>query len=247
MSRPEHKAWGPLEEEVRDLLNQCTAATVSGILWRSGIRNNIIRDISPIDDRRASFIGTAYTLRYLPARDDVVNPSMAYRSDRALHVAADEIAEGDVLVVDARGVTDAGVIGDVLGGRIVKRGGVAIVTDGGMRDVAELREMGLPVWCRSRAAPGPSASHYPYEVQSAVACGETLVIPGDVLIGNDDGVIVIPRQMAAEIARHARDHDAMEAFIRRRIDAGAPAHGNYPPSEETLDAFEKEMGYRPRW
>jgi len=230
------------------MLEQCTPATVAGILARHhGIPRCVIADIWPIDAGCTNFIGTAHTLRYLPARGDVVNPQISYRSDSALQQAADSIGPGDALVIDCRGITDAGAIGDVLGTRVKQRGGVAIVCDGGMRDVAELREVGLPVWSRSRAAPGPSASHYAYEVQGAIACGEALVIPGDVIFGNEDGVIVIPRQMAEEVARHARDHDAMEGFIVKRIAAGASAVGNYPPNDETFDAFEKEMGYRPHW
>ena len=236
-----------LSSETRQLLRSATTATIAGVLYRKGIRRSSIASIWPVASDTTNFIGTAYTLRYLPAREDMSPFNYETQSNSPLRVAADNISDGEVLVIDCRGVTNAGAIGGILGTRVQVLGGSAIVCDGGLRDIGELSALDIPVFYRDRAPPGPSASMYAADVQMPVGCGGVLVFPGDVLVGDEDGVVVIPIAMVDEVARHAADHDDLERFIMKRIESGAAALGTYPPNEETKAAYQKETGKPAHW
>ncbi len=236
-----------LSAETKKLLRSATTATIAGVLYRKGIQRSSIESIWPVAANTTSFIGTAYTLRYLPAREDMTPFNFESQSQSPLRVASDNISEGEVLVIDCRGITNAGAIGGILGTRVQVLGGAAIVCDGGLRDIGELSALDIPVFYRDRAPPGPSASMYAADVQMPIGCGGVLVFPGDVLVGDEDGVVVIPIAMVDEVAQHAAHHDDLERFIIKRIENGAPALGTYPPSEETKAAYEMETGKPAHW
>ncbi len=153
---------------------------------------------------------------------------------------------GMALVIDARGETGAGVIGDILAARLQERGVAAVVSDGPVRDAAEVAAGALPVFCAGAAAPASLNVHFGADLQCPIACGGVAVIPGDVLVGDSDGVVVIPAALAAAVAQDGAEQEQLEDFLKQRVAAGHPTIGTYPPNPETLQAYEEWKTSAPR-
>ena len=229
----------PLPQSLWDDLRIASTATLSTVLIRRGLRQTQMRGMFPLRPG-ARLAGEAVTLRFVPAREDLSDPAMLANPEYPQRKAVETISAGQVLVVDARGELGAGILGGILALRMARRGAAGIVTDGAVRDASDLRALEMPVFA---AAPHPAqhtALHLAVDLNRPIACGGVLVLPGDVIAGDDDGVVVLPRAVAAEVAREARAQDEMEAFVQRRIDAGSSIVGVYPPNAETRAAFERE-------
>ncbi len=207
-----------------------TTATVSMQLLKRGITACYMRGVAALAPG-ARLVGPAYTLRYVPMREDLAPLAQLGDADNAARRAIEECPAGAVLVCDARGVTDSGTIGDILLLRLARRGVAGVVSDGGVRDVAACREVGLPVFCAGPAAPASPSAHVPADLEAPIACGGVAVLPGDVLVGDEDGVVVIPAALAEEVARDAVEQEDIEAFIALLVGQGRPVIGTYPPTD----------------
>jgi 5-oxopent-3-ene-1,2,5-tricarboxylate decarboxylase/2-hydroxyhepta-2,4-diene-1,7-dioate isomerase len=214
-----------LDGRTSTLLNGVSTATLSSVLRRRGLHTMFIEGVRPArPDLR--LLGTAHTLQYLPLREDL----FAARGGgmNAQKRAVEEIGPGQVLVIAARGEAGSGTIGDILALRALRRGATGIVTDGGLRDSPSFATLDLPTYHGPAHAAVLGRRHVPWAVGVAVACGGVLVEPGDVLVGDGEGVVVVPAGIAPEVATEAAEQERQERFIYEQVSAGASLEGLYP-------------------
>ena len=228
----------PLADETLARLRCVSVATVTMQLFKRGLRNTFVRGARPLNPQHARFAAEAYTLRTIPMREDLSTPEGLTDPEYPQRKAIESCPSGQVLVCDCRGEQGAGALGDILITRLMVRGVAAFVADGPMRDAAAVAVLAFPTFCTGSAAPASLAAHVAVAVQDPVACGGVAVFPGDVLVGDPDGVCVIPRGMTEDVARDASEQELMEEFILERVRDGAPVPGTYPPNEATVAAFE---------
>ena len=222
-------------EVIQKLLIPSTA-TLTTALKQFGLSRSYMHGVAPLrPDMKMA--GPAFTLRYIPAREDLDTGEADNLKD-AQRVGLEEIQVGEVFVIDARGDTRAGTMGDILATRLYKRGAVGVVTDGAFRDSPAIAEIGLPAFAAAMNAHSNKTVHHPSEIQVPIACGEVAVLPGDIIVGDAEGVVVVPVQFAAEVALIAVEMEAREKFFLKKIQSGASIVGTYPPDESTLAEYE---------
>ncbi len=214
-----------------EALSGVTTATLTTVLLKKGLRNVWMRGAAPLNPGQKRIVGRAFTLRFVPAREDLATPA-SWSSPTSTRAAIEDMPEGCIAVVDAMGVTDAGIFGDILCARMHKRGVAALVTDGVVRDAAGVRATGLPVWCAGVAAPLPVAGLTVVGGQEPVACGGVAVFPGDMVVVDDDGAVLIPADLVEAVTEEAIEQERLEGWIMDQVDAGVPLPGLYPPNEE---------------
>lgn len=220
------------------LLGQVSTAAITGMLYKKhGMRTRATDGLRPLKADCCRFCGPAYTLRYVPQREDLNAQTDLASPTSLLLKATEDIAPGSVLVVDMQGNGKVGLLGDVLVTRLIDAGVAGVVTDGGMRDVRETRDMGLPLICKGPAAPPGPAAMMPAGVQEVISCGGVTVFPGDFVVGDEDGVAVIPAHLVEEVIRHCLEKERMDGWIRDLVAQGGGIRGRYPPSEETLAVY----------
>ena len=222
----------PLDTDTVRILSGVTTATLTTVLLRKGLRNVWMRGARPLQAPPVRVVGRAFTLRFVPAREDLATPA-SWAAPISTRAAIEAMPAGCIAVVDALGVTDAGIFGDILCGRMQKRGVAALVSDGVVRDVQGVMATGLPVWCQGTAAPASVAGLTFVGWQEPVGCGGVAVFPNDVVVADADGAIVIPAALLAEVIAEAVEQERMEAWILAEVAAGVPLPGLYPPNEET--------------
>jgi regulator of RNase E activity RraA len=222
----------PLDADTVQILSGVTTATLTTVLLKKGLRNVWMRGARPLQTPPVRVVGRAFTLRFVPAREDLATPA-SWASPISTRAAIEAMPAGCIAVVDALGVTDAGIFGDILCGRMQKRGVAALVSDGVVRDVQGVMATGLPVWCQGTAAPASVAGLTFVGWQEPVGCGGVAVFPNDVVVADADGAIVIPAALLAEVIAEAMEQERMEAWILAEVAAGVPLPGLYPPNEET--------------
>ena len=228
----------PLDATAVATLSRVTTATITTILLKKGLRNVWMRGTRPLSPGHPRIVGPAFTLRFVPAREDLATPA-SWSNPISTRSAIEAMPEGCVAVVDAMGVTDAGIFGDILCARMAKRGVAALVTDGVVRDVAGVRSTGLPVWCQGAAAP-PSVAGLTFVAWGQpVACGGVAVFPDDVIVVDDDGAVLIPAAFLDQVVADALDQERLEEWIMGEVAHGAALPGLYPPNAENLARYEK--------
>ena len=223
----------PTELDARavEILSQVTTATLTTMLLKKGLRNVWLRGTKPLRPGQPRLVGRAFTLRFVPAREDLATPE-SWSSPISTRAAIEAMPAGCIAVVDAMGVQDAGIFGDILCARMAKRGVAALITDGVVRDVAGVLGTGLPVWCRGVAAP-PSVAGLTFVAwQQAIGCGGVAVFPGDVVVVDDDGAVLIPAAMLDEMLAVAPEQERLEGWIMSQVEQGASLPGLYPPNAE---------------
>jgi regulator of RNase E activity RraA len=213
-------------------LRHITTATITTVLLKKGIRRTWMKGPKPLVEGQPRIAGRAFTLRFVPAREDLATPA-SWSSPRSTRAAIEEMPEGCIAVIDAMGVTDAGVFGDILAQRMQVRGVAGLVTDGVMRDKDGVLGTGLPVWCAGIAAPASVAGLTFVGWQEPIGCGHCAIYPGDVVVADGDGAVVIPTALAEEVARLGTDQEELEAWLMDEVKAGKSLPGLYPPNEET--------------
>ncbi|MGI8691263.1 MAG: ribonuclease activity regulator RraA [Thermomicrobiales bacterium] len=219
-------------------LENVGTATLSALLMRRGVRSVFLTGVLPLNPHK-HMVGRAFTLRYIPAREDMPGGEGLDDLTNLQRQGVETVGPGEVFVIDAHGNTDAGCLGDILAARIFKRGATGIVTDGAFRDTPTIRDLGQPVYARGMHPAVSTTRHFAADLQIPIACGGVMVCPGDVLVGDGEGVIVVPQAMAADVAAEATDYEPKEIFIRELIDSGRSIKGVYPPDAETLTAYEQ--------
>ncbi len=226
-----------LDPQAIEVLSQVTTATLTTILLKKGLRNVWLRGTRPLRPGQPRVVGRAFTLRFVPAREDLATPE-SWASPISTRAAIEDMPAGCIAVADAMGVTDAGIFGDILCARMARRGVAALVTDGVVRDVAGVLATGLPVWCRGAAAP-PSVAGLTFVAwQQPIACGGVAVFPGDVVVVDDDGAVLIPANLLDEMLVLAPEQERLEAWIMAEVDRGALLPGLYPPNAENKARYE---------
>ena len=230
-----------ISDQLRTTLGQVTTATLTTVLLKQGIRRSWLRGPVPFGPAAVGgrVVGEAFTLRFVPMREDLATPA-SWASPRSTRAAIEEMPELAICVVDAMGVADAGIFGDILCARMVKRGVTALVTDGAIRDAAGVAATGLPIWCRGVAAPASVAALTFAGWQEPIACGGVAVLPGDVIVADGDGAIVLPQELAEEVAAAAVAQELEEEWIMREVQSGAALPGLYPMSSETRERYGRE-------
>ena len=218
-------------------LAEVTTATLTTILLKKGLRNVWLRGARPLAPGLPRLVGRAFTLRFVPAREDLATPE-SWSSPTSTRAAIEAMPAGCIAVVDAMGVGDSGIFGDILCARMRKRGVAALVTDGVVRDLEGVLATGLPVWCAGAAAPPSVAGLTFVGWQEPVACGGVAVFPDDVIVLDGDGAVLIPAALVAEIIPLALEQERLEAWIMGEVAAGASLPGLYPPDAATRARYE---------
>ena len=219
-------------------LAHVTTATLTTVLLKKGLRNVYMRGTRPLAPGQPRVVGPAFTLRFVPAREDLATPA-SWGNPISTRAAIEAMPAGCVAVVDAMGVADAGIFGDILCARMVRRGVAALVTDGVVRDLAGVRGTGLPVWCQGAAAPPSVAGLTFVGWNEPVGCGGVAVFPGDTVVVDDDGAVLIPAALVAEVTAEAVEQERLEGWIMGEVARGAGLPGLYPPNAENRARYEK--------
>lgn len=227
-----------LSAETRAKLTSASTATLTAQLLKRGFRNIFIQGVRPLNKSNARMVGEAMTLRFIPAREDIDHLGIFQNNPThpQLH-SVEIIEEGKVLVVDARGDQYSGIAGSIMVKRMIARGAAGIVTDGGLRDCAEISRSGLPAFCSASTPPTTISRHHAVELDAPIACGNLAVYPGDVIVGDEDGVVVIPRALAEEVANDAAEQERFEVFVAEEVEKGASLNGLYPANEEAIARY----------
>ncbi|MGY2488588.1 ribonuclease activity regulator RraA [Cupriavidus sp. CP313] len=221
----------PLDESVVKALQGVTTATLTTVLLKHGLRNIWLRGTQPLAPGQPRLVGRAFTLRFVPAREDLATPA-SWGSPISTRAAIEDMPAGCIAVVGALGVTDAGIFGDILCARLHKRGVAGLVTDGVVRDVAGVLGTGLPVWCQGTAAPPSVAGLTFVGWQEPIDCGGVAVFPNDVIVVDQDGAVLIPAAMLDEVIAASVEQERLEGWIMQEVARGTPLPGLYPPNEE---------------
>jgi regulator of RNase E activity RraA len=221
-----------LDEKTTAMLSGITTATLTTVLLKKGLRNVWLRGPKPLRSGQKRLVGPAFTLRFVPAREDLATPE-SWSSPISTRAAIEAMPAGCIAVVDAMGISDAGIFGDILCARMKIRGVAALVTDGVVRDVAGVLDTGLPVWCKGAAARPSVAGLTFVNWQEPIGCGGVAVFPDDVMVVDEDGAVVIPRALLSDVVEQAVEQEKLEAWIMGEVQAGTPLPGLYPPNAET--------------
>jgi regulator of RNase E activity RraA len=228
-----------LDPEVVATLQKITTATLTTVLLKKGLRNVWIRGTVPIRPGQPRLVGRAFTLRFVPAREDLATPE-SWASPISTRAAIEDMPPGCIAVADAMNVTDAGIFGDILCARMAKRGISALITDGVVRDMAGVLGTGLPVWCRGAAAPASVTGLTFVAWQQPIACGGVAVFPGDVIVVDQDGAVLIPANLLDEVIPLAVEQERLEAWIMSEVERGVPLPGLYPPNAEAKARYDAD-------
>ena len=222
--------------DIIDALKPVSTATITTVLLKHGLRRVWVRGTRPIRPGQPRIVGRAFTLRFIPAREDLATPA-SWSSPRSTRAAIEEMPPGCVVVADAMGVTDAGIFGDILCARIKQRSVAGLVTDGVVRDIAGVLKTGLSVWCAGAAAPPSVAALTFVNWQEPIGCGGVAVYPDDIVVVDDDGAVLIPTALVEDVVRVAPEQERMETWIMDEVSNGAKLPGLYPPNEDNLKRY----------
>ncbi|MCX7325476.1 MAG: ribonuclease activity regulator RraA [Hyphomicrobiales bacterium] len=231
----------PLDPQVVATLGAVTTATITTILLKKGLRNVWMRGSKPIRTGQKRLVGRAFTLRFVPMREDLATPE-SWSSPISTRAAIEAMPEGCVAVAGAMGIVDAGIFGDILCARMAKKGVGGLVTDGVVRDLAGVLGTGLPVWCQGAAAPASVAGLTFVNWQEPIGCGDVAVYPNDVVVVDDDGAVLIPQALVDDVMKLAPEQERMEAWIMNEIGRGAPLPGLYPMNATTKARYDASKG-----
>src|SRR5579859_2433215 len=227
-----------------DTLREATTATISTQLFARGLRNLFLFGLRPLNAQDCSFVAEAFTLRYIPAREDLDVLDAFRDPGHPQRRAIESVGPGQVLVMDCRNEARAASAGHILTTRLALCGAAALVTDGSVRDSPEIARMAFPVFTSGISANTNLIQHHAVDLQVPIGCAGVAVFPGDILVGDAEGVVVIPRELAAEIAEPAAEQEELERFILERVRAGAALPGTYPPDAATIAAYRESFSAR---
>lgn len=229
---------GGVTAETRARLAGVGTASIANALLKRGFRNAYLLGLQPLDTEQGRLVGPAYTLRFIPAREDIDTLANYGRSDNLHRRAIEECPAGHVLVIDTGGCVRSAAAGDMMAARLRWRGVAGIVTDGGYRDTPAMRKIGLPAFQRQSAPPATPIALHPVELDGPVGCAGVAIYPGDVLVGDGEGVVAIPAHLADEIAADAADAAAYEEFAELQISRGRPIFGLFPATADSRKEYD---------
>lgn len=221
-----------LSNETRNRLMGVATPTIATALFKRGLRNQFIQDVRPLSPKKANMVGQAFTLRYIPAREDINTLEVFRNPEHPQRAAVEQCPPGFVLVMDSRKDARAASAGSILISRLQVRGVAGVVTDGGFRDSPEIAALDIPAYHHRPSAPTNLTLHQAIEINGPIGCGDVAVFPGDVLVGDNEGVIVIPAHLADEIADETVEMTAYEDFVTEEVMNGATIIGLYPATSD---------------
>jgi regulator of RNase E activity RraA len=221
-----------MDQRTLELLKLASTATISTQLLARGLRNTYLHGLKPLNPR-LRMAGEAFTLRYIPAREDLDTLDVFQDYDHPQRRAIESVGPGQVLVMDCRGQGRAASAGGILATRLLVRGAAGLVTDGTLRDTPDIAQLALPAYAQGPSPLTNLAQHHAVDLDVPIGCAEVPVYPGDVMVGDAEGVVCIPRHRAAEVATAAAEQEDLERFIQREIESGRPLRGTYPPDAQT--------------
>lgn len=228
-----------LSDELREKLKKISTATIATCLYKKGLRNQFIQDVYPVGNFNKNMVGEAFTLRYIPAREDLNPVSVFQNPKHPQRVAIETCPVGSVLVIDSRKNARAASAGSILVTRLMKRGAAGIVTDGSFRDSEEIGNLDFPSYHQKASAPTNLTLHQALDINVPIGCGDVAIFPGDIVVGDKDGIMVIPQEIINEVVLECEKMTKFEDFVLEEINNGASITGLYPPtSESTLIKFE---------
>lgn len=233
-----------LTDDNRRKLRRVSTATLTTALFKRGFRNVFIQDVRPLSPLAESMVGEAFTLRYIPAREDLDHLGAFEGTGHPQRRAIEDCPPGHVMVIDSRKDARAASAGGILVSRLKQRGVAGIVSDGGFRDSPEIASMDFPAFHNRPSAPTNLIRHHALDINAPIACGDVAVYPGDIMVGDSEGVCVVPAHLANEVAEEAYEQTAYEDFVAERVRAGQGIFGLYPANAETKAAFQ---AWRPSW
>ncbi len=222
-----------IKPETKAKLMNVSTATLCTALFKRGLRNQFIQDVRPLNPNLPNMVGEAFTLRYIPAREDLNTINVFQDRAHPQRKAIEECPPGSVMVYDSRKNARAASAGSILVTRLMVRGCAGVVTDGGFRDAPEIAEMGFPAYHSQPSAPTNLTLHQALDINVPIGCGDAPVWPGDVLVGDREGVVVLPAHMADELADEAHEMTAFEDFVTAEVRKGRSILGLYPPTDPT--------------
>lgn len=218
-------------------LQHISTATLTTQLLKRGFRNTFIAGLTPLrPDLR--MVGQAFTLRYVPIREDLDKAVEYDNNNNIQRLAVEAVSEGDVLVIDARSNVNAASFGHILATRILQRGAHGLVTDGGLRDTPGIQQLDLPVYIRMPHATTSVTVHHPADMNVPIGCGEVYVQPGDIVVGDAEGVVVMPVNVADDVARDGYEQELLEQFLQEKVANGSSIKGVYPPNDAVLQEYQ---------
>lgn len=227
-----------LSADTLALLKRASTATLCTQLFKRGFRNVFLQGIARLTDPSdGNLVGPAYTMRNIPSREDLDQLSAFDNPEHPQRKGVESVPPGHVLVIDCRGETRVASGGQILTTRLQVRGVAGLVSDGPVRDSGPISEMDFPVYCAGGSAPLNLIQHHAIDLNVPIGCGGVPVYPGDIVVGDDEGVVIIPAHLADEVARDAAEQELMERFILERIEGGAALPGTYPPNAATREAY----------
>ena len=236
-----------LHPDTLELLRRVSSATLCTQLFKRGFRNVFLQGVMRLTtSSEGNLVGPAYTMRNIPAREDVDQISAFDNPEHPQRKGIESVPPGHVLVIDCRGETRVASGGQILTTRLQVRGAAGLVSDGPVRDSGQIAEMDFPVYCAGGSAPLNLIHHHAIDLNVPIGCGGVAVYPGDIIVGDEEGVVVIPKHLADEVARDAAEQEKMEMFILEKIEGGAALPGTYPPNAQTKAEYEewkKKQGY----
>jgi regulator of RNase E activity RraA len=228
-----------LKAETIALLRKASTATVTMQLLKRGFRTLAISGVRPMNPSASKMVGPAYTLRYIPGREDLCQPPKPTDPENAQKHTVEHAPAGSIVVVSTGGEMRSGTFGDILAARLHKRGVGGVVSDGAMRDTPVMACMDMPIFAAGAAAPASMNWLYPVEVQAPIGCGGVPVFPGDAVIADLDGVVIVPNAIADEVARDAAEQERLETFVALQVKKGRAVPGLYPPNDATKAQYQE--------
>lgn len=234
-----------LDQLTIEKLTTISTATIATLLFKRGFRNQFIQGVWRLTEHRRPMVGQAFTVRHVAAREDLDYHGVFKQQGHPQRVAVDSIGQGDVMVMDCHRDASAASLGGVLATRLEVRGCAGFVTDAGVRDTDYVAALNMPVYVASRSAPTNLTKHHALETNVPISCGGVPVYPGDVILGDGDGVMVIPLHLLDELVVEALEMEHFENFIISLVRGGRPVIGTYPANEETLALYQEHLKTNP--
>lgn len=232
----------PTDKSTLEKLRHVSVATLATALFKRGLRSQVVQDVRPVAPKGKNMVGPAFTLRYMPAREDRNQLAEFRNPEHPQRHAIETCPSGHVLVMDSRGKAEAASAGDILITRLMMRGAAGVVTDGGFRDAMRIGDLEMPAYHQRPASPTNLTINEAIEINGPIGCGDAPVFPGDIVVGDDDSVIIIPAHMAAEVAEEAKEMTAYEDFVVEQVEAGTSIIGLYPATNDAV--LEKFAAWR---
>jgi regulator of RNase E activity RraA len=227
-----------LDPKMLQNFKKCSAATLTTQLFKRGLRRMYMQGVKPLSYSGEPMVGEAFTLRYIPAREDLDHVGVFADPEHPQRTSIETVPAGQVLVCDCRRDPSAASGGSILLTRLQVRGVAGFVSDGGLRDSMTIAELDMPVYFGGPAAPLNLVRHHAVDTNVPIGCGDVPVFPGDVVFGDDEGVVIVPRHLADEVARDAAEQELLEEFVIGEVRKGAPVIGTYPPSDAVRQRYE---------